>query len=145
MGSDDLFHKRKATKVSELARRKSRRASYAKVLIVCEGEKTEPNYFNGLKDHYGLNSANIEVCGECGSDLLSIVEFASDRYLEERNAGDPFDRVYCVFDKDTHASYSRLSMNTTLCCCHPRMLVSRVYSDSSIKSPRHSRNILSGI
>jgi len=105
MGSDDLFHKRKAIRAYQLARRKSRRASYAKVLIVCEGEKTEPNYFNGLKDHYGLNSANVEVCGECGSDPLSIVEFASDRYREERNAGDPFDRVYCVFDKDTHTSY----------------------------------------
>lgn len=105
MGSDDLFHKRKAIKATQLARRKSLRGPYAKVLIVCEGEKTEPNYFNGLKDHYGLNSANVEVCGECDSDPLSVVEFAKGRYREEKNAGDPFDRVYCVFDKDTHASY----------------------------------------
>jgi len=107
MGSDDLFHKRKAIRAAQLARRRSRRDPYAKVLIVCEGEKTEPNYFNGLKDHYGLNSANVEVCGECGSDPSSIVEFANARYREERNAGDPFDRVYCVFDKDTHTSYQQ--------------------------------------
>lgn len=105
MGSDDLFHKRKSIRATQLARRKSRRGPYAKVLIVCEGKKTEPNYFNGLKDHYGLNSANVEVCGECGSDPLSIVKFAKGRYREEKDAGDPFDRVYCVFDKDTHASY----------------------------------------
>jgi hypothetical protein len=59
MGTDNLFHKRKARRASELTRRKTRRESYAKVLIVCEGEKTEPLYFNDLKDHYGLNSANI--------------------------------------------------------------------------------------
>jgi hypothetical protein len=107
MGSDDLFHRRKAIRAEQLARRKSRRGPYAKVLIVCEGEKTEPNYFNGLKDHYGLNSANVEVCGECDSDPHGIAKFAKGRYREEKNAGDPFDRVYCVFDKDTHASYQQ--------------------------------------
>ena len=107
MGTDDLFHKRKAKRASELARRKARREPYAKVLVVCEGEKTEPNYFNGLKDHYGLNSANVEVCGECGSDPLSIYRYARQLYREEKDAGDPFDRVYCVFDKDTHGTYQQ--------------------------------------
>lgn len=40
MGTDDRFHKHKAKKASDLARRKARRAPYAKVLIVCEGENT---------------------------------------------------------------------------------------------------------
>lgn len=105
MGTDELFHKRKAKKASELARRKARRAPYAKVLIVCEGERAEPYYFNDLKDHYGLNSANVEVCGDCGSDPLSIVAHAKQRYREEKDAGDAFDKVYCVFDKDAHANY----------------------------------------
>lgn len=107
MGTDNLFYKRKAILAAKLVRRKSRRDPYDKVLIVCEGEKTEPNYFNGLKDHYGLNGTNVEVCGECDSDPHSIVEFARGRYREEKNAGDSFDRVYCVFDKDTHASYQQ--------------------------------------
>lgn len=51
MGTDNLFHKRKAKKAGDLARRKARRAPYAKELIVCEGEKTEPYYFKSLKDH----------------------------------------------------------------------------------------------
>ena len=105
MGTDDLFHKRKARKATELARHKARRKPYAKVLIVCEGEKTEPLYFEGLQDHYGLNSANVEICGENGTDPLSIFEHAKHRYGKERNAGDSFDRVYCVFDKDTHSNY----------------------------------------
>ena len=58
-----------------------------------------------MKDHYGLNSANIEICGECGSDPLSIFKYAKQRYREEWDAGDAFDKVFCVFDKDTHPQY----------------------------------------
>lgn len=107
MGTDGLFQKRKAKKASDLARRKARRAPYAKVLIVCEGEKTEPHYFKGMKDHYGLNSANVEVCGDCGSDPLSIIRHAKQRYREEKDAGDAFDKVFCVFDQDAHAHYTQ--------------------------------------
>lgn len=107
MGTDNLHHKRRSRKVSDLARRQQRREPYAKVLIICEGEKTEPNYFNELKSHYGLNSANIEVSGKCGSDPLSVLSYAQQRYREESDARDPFDRVYCVFDKDAHPNYSK--------------------------------------
>jgi len=105
MGTDNLFHKRKAKNAGDLVRRKGNRETYSKVLIVCEGEKTEPNYFNGLKDYYALNSANIKVCGECGSDPLSIIKYGKQLYREERDAGDAFDKVYCVFDKDSHPNY----------------------------------------
>jgi len=105
MGTDNLFHKRKAKQASELARKKAKRAPYAKVLIVCEGEKTEPNYFSGLKDYLELNSANIVVTGECGSSPISISKFAFQKYREEKDAGDSFDKVFCVFDRDTHETY----------------------------------------
>jgi len=105
MGTDNLFHKHRAKNAGQLARRKPQREPYAKILIVCEGEKTEPNYFQGAKDHYALNSANVEICGECGSDPVSIINYAKLRYREERDAGDAFDKVYCVFDKDAHPNY----------------------------------------
>jgi hypothetical protein len=38
MGHDKLFHKDKLT-------RPERNRKLRKILIVCEGEKTEPNYF----------------------------------------------------------------------------------------------------
>jgi len=107
MGTDDLFHKRKARGAKDLKRRKARREPFAKVLVVCEGEKTEPHYFNGLKDHYRLNSANVEVCADGGSDPLGIYTFALERYEQERAAGDPFDKVFCVFDKDNHTNFSQ--------------------------------------
>ncbi len=108
MGTDNLHHKRKAKNAGQLARRGPRREPYAKVLIVCEGEKTEPNYFLGLKDYYELNSANVEICGDCGSDPVSILKFGKQRYREEKDAGDAFDRVFCVFDKDAHPNYNQV-------------------------------------
>lgn len=99
MGNGSLFTKGKAKTASELARGKARRAPYAKVLIVCEGEKTEPHYFNGLRDYYGLSSVHVEVCGDCGSDPISIIGRAKQRYREEKDAGDAFDQVFCVLTK----------------------------------------------
>lgn len=105
MGSDDLHHKRKAKNEKELKRRASRRSSYDKVLIICEGEKTEPNYFNELVHYYKLNSANVEIDGSCGSSPKSVLLRAEKLAKIELDKGDGYDRVYCVFDKDTHASY----------------------------------------
>lgn len=103
MGSDDLYHKRKAKKARELARRAGQRKARDRVLIVCEGAKTEPNYLKEMRASLNLTNADIEVCGEdCGSDPVSIVRYALERFEEDRD----FDRVYCVFDKDKHPTYS---------------------------------------
>jgi hypothetical protein len=115
MGTDNLFHKRKAKKAKDLQRRASRRDAYKKILIVCEGEKTEPNYFEDAREHYRLNTVNVEVRGDCGSDPMSIVDFARQRYREEKDAGDPFEQVYCVFDKDGHGTYQQ-ALNTIASC-----------------------------
>lgn len=106
MGSDDLYKKRKARKNQSLARKKASRNSHDRVLIVCEGEKTEPNYFEELIQLFRLNSVKslyIEIEGErCGSAPINVVDFAIKRYRQEKS---DYDRVYCVFDKDSHVSY----------------------------------------
>lgn len=107
MGTDNLFHKRKARSARDLGRRKAQRESYARVLVVCEGEKTEPLYFDELKDYYGLSSADIKIHGDCGSAPNNIYDYARQKYREAKDAGDPFDHVFCVFDKDNHSSYGQ--------------------------------------
>lgn len=72
---------------------------------MCEGEKTEPHYFQELCDHYRLNSTNIEISGDCGSAPINVIERAKELYQTEKRNGIPFDRVYCVFDKDAHSTY----------------------------------------
>ncbi|WP_075881926.1 RloB family protein [Vreelandella massiliensis] len=108
MGTDDLFHKRKARARSakQLSRRSPKRAPYAKILIVCEGEKTEPNYFSEIQEYYEISTANVEIAGESGSSPKSIFQYARRRYLEAKDKGDRFDKVFCVFDKDTHETYN---------------------------------------
>ena len=100
--ADQLFKKRKARLAQSLRRRRAIRSSYDMVLIVCEGEKTEPNYFKALIDDFQLNTANVVVGKNTdGSSPKSIVNFALKEYRKERE----YDRVYCVFDKDRHSTY----------------------------------------
>jgi hypothetical protein len=70
------------------------------VLIVCEGEKTEPYYFEGLRRAWRLSNTNIRVLSAGASDPLSLVQFASAKM----RSGD-YDRAFCVFDRDTHAGF----------------------------------------
>lgn len=101
-------HRRRAKNVDTLKRKKPIRSTYARVLIITEGQKTEPNYFNEIRDYYELNSANIEISGECGSNPASVLKYAKKRYQEERDKGNAFDKVFCVIDKDCHVDYSRV-------------------------------------
>lgn len=102
MGTDDLFHKRKQRLAASLYRNKSRKAPYARVLIVCEGAKTEPNYLKEIRDTYRLSTANIDICGEeCGSDPLSVVNYAIKKFRADQD----YERVYCVIDRDKHATF----------------------------------------
>lgn len=107
MGSEDLFHKRRRPKkAAELKRGDKKRTPMKKILIVCEGEKTEPEYFSDLIISQKISAASvIEVTGDCGSSPKSVVEHAYERYREEHARGVPYDTVYCVFDKDSHSCY----------------------------------------
>lgn len=106
MGSEDLFKRIKARKVSDLKRVSKSRAQMKKILIVCEGEKTEPAYFTDLTKHFRVNTASIlEITGDCGSSPLSVVKCAREKYAYEKRRSDPYDKVFCVFDKDAHTGY----------------------------------------
>lgn len=61
-----------------------------KILIVCEGENTEPLYFEQFK----LTTATIKAVGE-GYNTTSLV-----RRAEKLSKKDDYDQVWCVFDKD---------------------------------------------
>ncbi len=73
-------------------------------LIVCEGEKTEPNYFESLKMSLPkgiLELSNIDIDGT-GKNTLSIIEESKklrkcyeDKYLRK------IDKVWAIFDRDS--------------------------------------------
>ncbi len=62
------------------------------ILIVCEGENTEPSYFKQFR----LASAKIEAFGK-GYNTLSLIKWADGL----RKLGN-YDQVWCVFDKDSN-------------------------------------------
>ena len=78
------------------------REAYDVVLIVCEGEKTEPEYLKGLRGACGLNPANIRIVAADANDPVGIVKQGIETH--RRTPGE-FDRVFCVFDKNGHANY----------------------------------------
>jgi len=67
-----------------------------RILIVCEGGKTEPNYLRCFR----LSSAVIEVHGE-GYNTVSLVQSAIARRNEAKKNGIEFQEVWCVFDRDS--------------------------------------------
>lgn len=91
-----------ARRPNTYARRRPQREPYDVVLIVCEGAKSEPAYFRGLRIAYRLSNANIHVMPADGSDPMSIVTFAENEIARSRNG---YDKAFCVFDRNGHANY----------------------------------------
>lgn len=64
-------------------------------LIVCEGSKTEPNYFRSFR--VPKNVVEVDVRG-LGEDPSKLVKSAKD--LKNKD-GDDYDQIWCVFDRDS--------------------------------------------
>jgi hypothetical protein len=105
MGSDDLFHKRKARAGAELQRKKSERERNKRYLIVCEGTKTEPHYLQALLDDLHIPPQMVRVAPNDGGSPDRVVAHALALYDEDVLTGDAFDQVYCVFDRDQHTTF----------------------------------------
>lgn len=93
MGTDNLFWKRKNQKLKRKSKGRGKPPNL--FLIVCEGEKTEPNYFRSFK----LTSANVTVEG-CGRNTVSLINKAIEIRKKAKINDEIFDQVWCVFDRD---------------------------------------------
>ena len=112
MGSDDLFHKRKARTGVELQRQKRERAQNKRYLIVCEGTKTEPHYFRDLLDDLGIRPQVVRIAPNDGVSPDRVVAHAVALYADDAVAGDAYDTVYCVFDRDKHTTFASAVQRT---------------------------------
>ncbi|MEI7845991.1 MAG: RloB family protein [Chloroflexota bacterium] len=100
--------KHRSQNLNDLRPKAPTRSPFPRILIVCEGEKTEPFYLQSLADDLRLNKRIVEIREASGSSPRSVVQDAKESYKREikRNGGeDSFDRVYCVMDRDEHATY----------------------------------------
>ena len=94
-----LRRERKEAKAAK-RRKENVREKLVRFLIVCEGAKTEPHYFEALINNYISTVREVTIEGE-GRATVALV----DRTLEiktelERKNAMSFDRVWVVFDKD---------------------------------------------
>ena len=88
-------------------RRPSSRSPQKRVLVVCEGEHTEPRYFKALRNRLRLNTLVVKATR--GADPRTLVNIASKEDHRERRNGERFDFVYCVFDRDSHSQFENAS------------------------------------
>lgn len=78
-----------------LRRQIKTRETRKRFLIVCEGEKTEVNYFKAFDVPKKIE---VTVRGE-GKNSLSLVNKAI-KMIDNLKKDDSFDQIWCVFDKD---------------------------------------------
>ena len=72
----------------------NQREKRQRFLIVCEGKRTEPNYFLSFR----MPTVQVEVAG-LGMDPLQLVDEAVARI--SKAAKGTYDQVWCVFDRDS--------------------------------------------
>lgn len=102
-----------ARKPSSINARKSEiREPKPKVLIVCEGKKTEPDYLNEIKNKYRLANVVVIYASTVGSAPVSVVECAKEKNKEQSDLygdNEQFEKVFCVYDTDEHESLDKAS------------------------------------
>ncbi len=105
MGTDNLNKRRS----KERRERKSKELETRTEtwLIVCEGKKTEPNYFKALFDYINSKSnkkinVKIKGIGKNTKSVVNSVDFFFD-YSDQlvSNTKIPYGKVFTVFDKDS--------------------------------------------
>ena len=90
--------------LSEIKRRTPSKKPRSTIVIVCEGEKTEVQYFEGYLQTLRRSNIKLEIYGEeCGSDPRSVVKFGKEKFIADSG----IDICYCVIDRDTHATFEQ--------------------------------------
>lgn len=84
---------------SSLARRQSVREIKQSFLIVCEGEKTEPDYFRAFR----MTAATVKAVGQAMNTMTLVSKAISIREAD-RLKKRTYDQCWVVFDKDDFPS-----------------------------------------
>jgi len=87
---------------NRFGRRKERiRETRKHFLIVCEGKKSEPIYFNALEQTLPKGIVRVVPVGTGRNTLSLVKEIDKIREREETTRAIMFDEIWAVFDKDS--------------------------------------------
>lgn len=100
-----LRRERKEAKAAK-KRKENIREKLVRFLIVCEGTKTEPHYFEALINNCISAVREVTIEGE-GRATVALVDRTQEIKVElERKNAMTFDRVWVVFDKDDFEDFN---------------------------------------
>lgn len=89
MGNKKPWQRSKSYRDRKVETRNLRR----RILIVCEGATTEPNYFNGFRANTNIYELDIRGIGYNTASLVRNAVLLKGK--------DDYDQVWCVFDRDS--------------------------------------------
>ena len=86
---------KKDHRTSDLSRRQGVREIKQSFLIVCEGEKTEPDYFKAFR----MTAATVKAVGQAMNTMTLVSKAISIREADQKRKKS-YDQCWVVFDKD---------------------------------------------
>ena len=104
MADKNIFSNRKPRNPKDAHAARPARQPAPRILLVCEGEKTEPSYFRDLINKWNLNN-QVKIGNNDGSSPDKVVEKAEELFDLSKSENDAFDEVYCIFDRDAHEKF----------------------------------------
>jgi len=105
---------RKQRKIDDYKRREAFKEPRKSILIVCEGEKTEPIYFKALKERLRLIMVDVEIVGE-GAAPITVVNSAIELREERKQIASKsltktaYEIIYCVIDVEAPQPHGSLT------------------------------------
>ncbi len=99
MGSENRYHFRKRKQIERKV--KTIREYKDSILIVCEGKKTEPTYFQS----FPVSNIRVKTIGT-GRNTESLVIEAIKRWESFSEENKFYEKLWCVFDRDSFSQQS---------------------------------------
>jgi hypothetical protein len=90
----------------KLTRTQPFRTINKRILIVCEGEKTEFNYFKELRQTFRIPGVTIKSSPH--PELPNILKCAQQEFKKSKRDHAPFNKVFCVFDRDNRPQFEEI-------------------------------------
>ena len=91
-----------------IGRNPAKREPKHRILVVCEGKVTEPEYFKALQHEFRNSLVHVEIDKQAGVPLtvvkraIDLESQANAEAKENRDDDRKYDDVWCVFDVDEH-------------------------------------------
>lgn len=88
-----------------------------RVIIVCEGSKTEPQYFDAIRKELRLPTVQVIVTKASGTDPRNVVDDAIAKrkeLIDDQRWNAERDTIWAVYDGDEHITHNKRNWDEAL-------------------------------